>query len=160
MKASSVERALRGLALSLAASVAMLVGVGVQDAHAAHVAWAIRTVAEPSTFSTNDQLKCEQGKGKCDRYQFEAANVGSEASSAGVTLTIKLPAGITTHEESVVSGESPEGMLWQCTPGAGISVLTCTFSEAVPIGGYLPFIDVRVNSPASGLKVPLSAEFT
>jgi hypothetical protein len=128
-----------------------------QDARAANAAWAIRAVSEPSAFSPTDQVPCEEQN--CGRYQLLVANVGSEASTGGVTLTVTLPEGITTHREQVESGESSEGSFWSCTNGAGISVLTCTFPEGVTSGGYLPFLDITVNPPSPTLAGPVTAVF-
>jgi len=132
--------------------------IGAGDAKAASVAWAVRAVAEPSTFSPVDQRSCEL-QSKCDRYQVLVSNLGDAASSGPVTLTITLPPGITTHE-SPESGISPEGTEWSCTSGAGISVVTCMFPESVASLGYVPSLDVRITPPGTGLSGPAVADLT
>jgi hypothetical protein len=109
-------------------------------------AWAIRSLAEPTAFSPNDQIPCEE-RSDCERYQLLVANIGAGGSSGPVDLTVRLPEGITTHRGGVEAGESSGGSTWSCTHGAGISKLICTFPENVPAGGYLPFLDIQVNAP-------------
>lgn len=129
------------------------------SAQAASVSWGLRTVAEPSTFSTSDQSECELHE-KCDRYQILVTNLGDAASTGPITLTINLPAGITTHENPE-SGEGAEGAFWECNPkGEGNSTVTCTLEESIPSLGYLPFLDVRVTPPTASTPTPADAEFT
>jgi hypothetical protein len=145
-----------------AASV-VLIGAGASlsaaPAQAATPSWSLRAVAQPSAFSSADVVPCEEPIHKCDRYQVLVSNLGDRASEGPVTVTVQLPTGITTHEVPV-SGEGVEGFFWECTPGAGNSVVICTSEETVPSLGYLPFLTIRTTPPAAGAVGPALAEFT
>ncbi len=140
---------------SLAVSLCACAGA----AMAGTVGWSLRDVAVPSVFSANDALPCRETEAvrKCDTYQLLVANVGDEASSGTITVTDKLPAGITTLE-TPLSGEGPEGGIWSCTEGSGKSTVTCTLGEAVAAGGYAPFLSMRVSAPGAGMSGMLHSE--
>lgn len=59
-------------------------------------------------------------------------NVGGAPSSGAVTVTVTLPAGITTYETPEgaeflqVEGPGVRNEGWTCSKGAGLSVVTCT----------------------------------
>jgi hypothetical protein len=157
----------RARSLLLALGLAALVGCGSASAASAagEVGWTIGAVSEPSAVSAGDTSVCEtQLNGyhgvTCDRDQLLVTNDGEAEASAGVvTLVDRLPAGITTTS-TPESGEGPEGARWECTEGAGTTVVTCTFAEPVPRGGYAPPLDILVSSPTSGMSGTLHNEIT
>jgi len=67
-----------------------------------------------------------------DEYEVQVENIGDSTSSGVVTVTDKLPPGVTTTAKSVPqifypsggAGISEEG--FECSPGAGLSEVTCT----------------------------------
>jgi uncharacterized repeat protein (TIGR01451 family) len=67
-----------------------------------------------------------------DEYEVQVENIGDSVSSGVVTVTDKLPPGVTTTAKSVPeilypnegAGISEEG--FECSPGAGLSEVTCT----------------------------------
>jgi hypothetical protein len=138
------------------ASFSVSLGVCAGAALAGTVGWSLRAVAEPSVFSANDALVCQSNE-KCDTYQLLVTNVGDEASSGTITVTDKLPPGITTLE-TPWSGQGPEGGLWSCTEGAGNSTVTCTFPEPVAVGGYAPYLRMVVSAPPAGVSGMLHNE--
>ena len=138
----------RRLALIVAATCGLIIGA-THEAKAANVAWTIDAVSEPSTFSPTDTARCEEHV--CGRYQLLIENAGSETAGGPVTLTVKLPEGITTERGQVESGESSEGGIWTCTTGVGVSTLNCSFPEGAPSGGYLPNLEIVVTPPSGTL---------
>ncbi len=132
---------------------ALILAFGVSSASAAGtVAWTIRGVPEPTRFSANDATRCEKSHENCDRYQLLTANVSDVPSSGTITVTDKLPPGITTAK----SPESSEEW-WSCTEGRGNTEVTCTSEHPVAAGQFAPEITVYVTAPAtsaagSGLK--------
>jgi uncharacterized repeat protein (TIGR01451 family) len=105
----------------------------------AGVAWSIHTVAQPTNFQMKDTN---------DQYSITVANNGSADSSGPVTVTDMLPNGITTSGEP----EPSLGGEWECTPGSGNSVVTCTSTATVHALSRAPaiFIPVQVAAGASG----------
>jgi hypothetical protein len=148
--------------LALVLGILASLSIATAAAEAAGPTWSLRTVAEPSAFSPADLARCDDphpASQICDRYQVLVTNVGDAPSVGPVTVTAHLPIGITTVE-TPESGEGVEGFSWECTPGAGNSVVTCTSEEAIPSFGYLPFLTIRVNPPTAGVVGPLQSEFT
>ena len=90
-----------------------------------------------------------------DEYLLTVENVGDVSSTGTVTLTDELPAGVTTfgspHDE-IQSSE--EGVSWECSEGAGQSVVTCTLSDPVQGQEYPKIVGVPVHVEA-GASSPL-----
>jgi hypothetical protein len=112
----------------LAVAVAAVLFAGASPALAAAApapAWAVRSVALPTNFSTEDTELCEE-KDHCDSYVVTAVNVGTVASSGVIVLTDTLPAGVEVvgvahagEHEPGLEGKTPascepEGMLVTC----------------------------------------------
>ena len=83
------------------------------------VAWSLQSVAAPTNLkSTNIN----------DQYTLLLTNAGSQDSSGTITLSVTLPAGITTSGTPTSKNE-----YWECTPtGAGQTVVSCTSAKSVP----------------------------
>ena len=144
------------------AMLATLLGAS-SAAGAGTVGWTVRAVPDPTQFSPSDSAVCASEE-KCDRYQLLVMNAGDVASSGTVTLTDKLPGGITTlstpasgEDTGALSGEG-EAVQWQCTPGAGNSTVTCTLEGSVPAGAYAPFLEIVVSAPSAGMSGSLRNE--
>ena len=84
-------------------------------------AWHVTSVAQPTNFTEADLS---------DEYLFLLDNVGQAPSAGTVTLTDHLPPGVTTSSTPEVTRTG--GTDWSCSPGAGQSVFTCTFTTPVP----------------------------
>ncbi len=128
-------------------------------------AFSIHALPEPSSFSAGDAAACAEQE-KCDRYQVVVLNVGDAESSGPITLTDTLPAGITFREVTEfysyrgINGDE-YGAPWECSASEnsqGRWVVTCSFSESVPVGSYTPNLDMMVNAPGVGVSGPLRNE--
>jgi hypothetical protein len=112
--------------LALPVLVLAIVAVGASSASAAGtVAWALRGIPQPTRFAPSDDVRCEQDRDHCDRYQLLPMNVGNVDSSGTITIKDKLPPGLTTAKE-------PENIenLWACSEGSrGSTEVTCTYEE-------------------------------
>jgi hypothetical protein len=88
-----------------------------------------------------------------------ATNVGGQASSGTVTMTIgPLPAGITTAGTG--TGGSPSNS-WSCTPGGGHTTVTCTLAASVFAGTVAAPVTLPVvvgPGAASTSTVPVEVE--
>jgi hypothetical protein len=134
------------------------------------VAWAIHDVAEPSSFNASDAPLCAGVEHKCDRYQLVIQNTGDRRSHGPITVTDRLPAGITasTVPSFQQSGQfgSPTRPRWQCLRTEGGAVLTCKAPESegevesIAAGHYAPFIDVIVSAPTAGMSGVLRNDVT
>lgn len=135
------------------AVVGVLGSLGISSiAVADTVAWTVRGVPEPTYFSPNDAARCEKHVGECDRYQLLPMNVSNVASSETITVTDKLPPGISTTR-------TPEGQgVWNCTNGAGNTEVTCTTEEPVAEGQAAYPITVFVTAPSVSALSPLKNE--
>jgi uncharacterized repeat protein (TIGR01451 family) len=100
-------------------AAALVLGTARASAATPGVEWSINSVAQPTNFQMTDTN---------DQYTIVLTNVGSSDSSGTVTLTDTLPEGITT---SATPSQRENGGEWECTPGAGNSVVTCTTSATV-----------------------------
>jgi hypothetical protein len=112
----------------------------------ATVAWSIRAIAEPTQFSPNSAVKCEKEAIECERYELLPMNIGNSEANEPITVTDKLPPGLTTAQAPESKGE-----VWVCPGvGAGSTEVTCTYNEG-PInrGAPAPPIIVYVTSPLS-----------
>src|SRR4029077_17739288 len=87
--------------------------------------WTIRSVAQPTSFSTASNASCEQlGGTACDSYTLIVTNVGGGPTPAGVPVTISdtLPAGvhpvsITGQDVTTEAGLSCSTIPLQCGGG-------------------------------------------
>ncbi len=59
--------------------------------------WSIRSLAQPTDFSSVNDARCETGAGGaqvCDSYSLVVTNVGSAEAAPGTTITDTLPLGV------------------------------------------------------------------
>ncbi len=110
-------------------------------------------------------------------YWFDVVNVGDTATSGTMTLTMKLPAGLTRSlvtRAGFDGTESGNGFVeWSCPGNPGDSTIVCTRSTPIPRHAFSVglLIRVNVNVPAGtvgtrfasakveggGAEIPLSA---
>jgi hypothetical protein len=100
--------------------------------------WKVTTVPSPSTFFANEGrhlTECAAHKvDQCDTYAILLENVGGATSEGNVTVSLKLPPGVTLAPEGIV-GESFESLSPCSEPSQGEAV--CTFEQSVPRAGFL-----------------------
>ncbi|HEY2142384.1 MAG TPA: hypothetical protein VGG98_10040 [Solirubrobacteraceae bacterium] len=127
LMASKCRGGLGSRGASIAVSTGMfLLLVPVVAQAASSVIWDIHPVAAPSNFQLLTG-SCEGTAVTCeDHYTLVLVNVGSQESSGQATITDTLPPGLTTSSKPEVRGGG-----WECTPGVGNSVVTCTSSAGV-----------------------------
>jgi hypothetical protein len=104
-------------------------------------AWMLESFSSPTHLSQNETTECLEHSGSpevfCDSYKVTARNAGSEPTSAPVTLTDSLPAGITVKEVQFFSGSTNDlenHAQEDCADGshaAPSETVTCTFSGVV-----------------------------
>jgi hypothetical protein len=116
----------RQVTIRLIAVLAMAIfdGAAPSDAVATGVpgvAWDVAFVAQP----TNLPLTRYHFNEPRDQYVLALTNTGKQASTGPTALTITLPAGITLARPVSSPG-------WECPSGEGSTVLTCSYSSAIP----------------------------
>jgi hypothetical protein len=118
------------------------------NATARSAGWSVTAVPEPSSFSPVGTVQ--------DRYQLLVLNTGERASKGPVTVTDTLPPGITTLKTPKINvgPNEPEG--WNCSEGAGQTIVTCQLSpreehgeviESILPAHYGATIGIFVSSP-------------
>jgi hypothetical protein len=108
---------------------------GASSAYAASPRWAFTSVAAPRSFAPSDSSAHDQ-------FLLEAINMGGTKAEGAVTITDKLPTGLTA-----VSIEG-EGAANTCT----LTSLTCVFTEGPqPMGrlAVVVHVDVQPGAPLS-----------
>jgi hypothetical protein len=129
-----------GLILALALSA---FGVAPAFAEEAHPGWEVATPGVyPSIVAPNSTAN----------IMFAVYNIGAQASSGAITVTDKLPPGLTAIEAGFFGREKragySEGAMWKCSLG---SVVTCVNTSNLPAmqSGDSQFLIVRVQSSGS-----------
>jgi hypothetical protein len=98
------------------------------------VAWSVRGVAQPSQFTP----------AAGNQYQLLVLNTGDATASPGVTVTDRLPSGLTMT--GFDSREGGAGAKWACVE-IGASLVTCTLAEALAAGSYAPSLAIELPAP-------------
>lgn len=122
-----------GRAVRVLACAVLVTLAGASSAYAAGPRWAFTSVAAPRSFAPSDS----SGR---DQLLLEAINVGGAKAEGAVTITDKLPTGLTA-----VSIEG-EGAASTCT----LASLTCVFTEGPqPVGrlAVVVHVDVQPSAP-------------
>jgi hypothetical protein len=90
-----------------------------------------------------------------DEYALEVENIGESASSGAITVTDKLPPGVTTTAtvvSRITNGQGVEpGVV--CSSGAGLSEVTCTGEPLVRTGPSVSYNDAGASSGQSILRI-------
>jgi hypothetical protein len=143
----------------LLAAMSLLSFVSASPAMAT-VGWSVRSIAEPTHFSANDEAKCNGGPGICDMYQLVVRNVGDETSNGPITVTDTLP--LPPAGPPAAPGSTPgstefgaEG--WKCTSEVvgGRPTVTCTseHEQQVAPEAYTP----NEAEQATSFSIPVLA---
>jgi hypothetical protein len=119
----------RNGALAAAAIAAWLLSATPALAGAGPV-WSIQSAAVPTIMHTNES-KSPKGPTN-DEYDLNIENIGDTRSSGEVTVTDKLPSGVVTTKTPVTEVSNSEPDDFVCSPGAGLSEVTCTGTPATP----------------------------
>jgi hypothetical protein len=97
-----------------------------------------------------------------DEYDVQVENVGASASSGAITVTDKLPPGVTTTATSVprIKGEPAPGFV--CTPGAGLSEVTCVGEPSIVSGSAASYNDSNISDGLGVVEIliPVSVSAT
>lgn len=99
--------------------------------------WAIRSLAQPTNFSSEDNLRCEEF-GPCDSYSVIVTNVGAAPSTSPITIRDTLPSGLVVHNVTGLELKRSEGV------GCTSEPLECTYAEPVAPGDSIQ-ITIRVT---------------
>jgi len=84
------------------------------------------------------------------QYWVDLANVGGTSTSGPVTVTVKLPSGITrlearTNFDYVYSDTEPGALDWKCPGSVGQTTITCTTTESILRHTQNRQLVIRVN---------------
>jgi hypothetical protein len=121
--------------------------------------WMIRTVTEPTEFSSSENAGCEArptgtppGSAPCNSYRIVVTNSGSAATNGAVTILDTVSPSLTpvfVEGEEQQAGSQAEPM--SCTT----SPIRCTYGNAVPPGGTL-IVTINVLTPGAGTGTAIS----
>jgi hypothetical protein len=155
-----------GAALLAAMAASASLGAGPARAGAAVAApgWAVKVVAMPTEFSSQDNGECESEE-RCDRYAITVTNVGAVASSGPVVVTDTLPSGnVEFHAyraRDLTSGQAiscaQAGALVECAdneavqPDASILLEVWVLTEAGPEAPLEDRAEARGGGAASAV---------
>jgi hypothetical protein len=112
-------------------------------------AWFVQGVAQPSSFSSADDARCEAQdglSGSCDHYIVVPVNSGAYQSEGALTLRDELPAGVTTIGEP--RGQD-EIMKWRCSTSVPIA------REVVECDAEFSGVGVPALTPAAEVDIPV-----
>jgi hypothetical protein len=143
------RRAILVLALLMLLPAAL--GMRVPDALAAPASggpgWSLRTVAQPTYFSSSSDTECERHPRSrlCDNYKLIVTNVGSASTTGSAVITDALPPGFTPVE---IEGEDlgTKGPL-ACTT----TPLKCSTGPVPP--GDILIVSINVTVPGNAPAV-------
>jgi hypothetical protein len=97
-----------------------------------------------------------------DEYDVQIENIGASASSGMITITDKLPPGVTTTATAVpeINGLRTEG--FACTSGAGLSEVTCTGEPVIVAGPAASYNNYLVSAGVGIVEIliPVSVSAT
>ncbi len=143
--------------LLAAACVLLMVCVAPAVASSTGPGWTVRSLGEPTDFSSAENAECQAKEHECARYVLLVTNASAHASSAPVTIADTLPAGVTVAsvpspfagklvEPNETGGEETPGFSCTTTP------LRCEYAPSVPAGAMLVVrIDVEVSASSGTL---------
>jgi hypothetical protein len=145
-------------AVGLACAAAVAVGLPASVAHAAAagVAWDVRSLAQPTSFSPADNVPCESER-NCDQYTVIVTNVGSAEAAAGGREgeTLTCAAGVWENEPSFqyrwfrggVELESETESTYTLTPADRGKPIQCEVLAANGGGGAMAITRPVVAAP-------------
>ena len=125
-------------------------------------AWEVSSVAQPTNFSVEDNVKCAiSGESLCDQYLVTLTNVGGGPASGGtpnrpVTIVDTLPSGlkvVTGRGRGVRGynvGKPNEQMDCGTATTMGVTTVTCSYGGTVePDATLAVFVEVEVEATTS-----------
>jgi hypothetical protein len=132
----------------IAAGLPSLVGAPAGLAASAAPALAIRSLAQPTDFSSADDRRCEATK-ECDSYSLTVTNTGSEPMSEApetpLVITDTLPPGLVVR--SIEGRDLDRSKAEDEVPCFSSPQLHCEYGKPIPPGDVLQVtIKVSVNS--------------
>jgi hypothetical protein len=149
----------RSIPTLLVGAIAILLGAGPCPATAATPGpvWAVKSVALPTNFSTEDNALCETEE-DCDAYVVSATNVGTRAASGTITVRDVAPGGLKViryvNADEHEPGSSAKDELG-CTAGGG--EVSCAYEGEVPPEGVIEFrVDVVAEEAAVNVGTVLN----
>ena len=135
------------LTLTAALLAAASLGPASASAAADAPAWAIRSLAQPTNFSSAANGACEASPGGqvCDSYTLLMTNVGGLSASTPVTISDRLPAGLSAAK--IEGDDLANGAALVCSQ----IPLQCVDESAMSAGDTLRVtIDVLVEAGLTG----------
>ncbi len=147
------------VAVALVVAVAAALSTSAAPALAT-VGWNLRSFAVPTHFYASDKAKCENNvEEECDRYQILLQNTGSTPSSGILTLSDKLPNGITTLGAAAPVRSNPDEKSWGCPEAFKVvKEVKCYLNYTIAPGAYAAALEIRVSAPAEGVDGTLRNE--
>ncbi|HEY5045926.1 MAG TPA: hypothetical protein VII53_08730 [Solirubrobacteraceae bacterium] len=88
-----------------------------------------------------------------DEYDVQVENIGGSASSGMITVTDKLPPGVTTTAASLPTLTLPNGEIepgFVCTSGAGLSEVTCKGEPVIVAAPTASYNNNNAADPGAG----------
>ncbi len=156
-RARGVSRAFTGTMMATLAAAGVFVCAAPAFAATAAPGWTIKSVPEPSNFSSSHDAACEEfpetvpGESltnPCDSYRVIARNVGSLPSAEPIVIKDTLPAGVKVVFAAIQAPQT--GGSLQSFAECGLAPVTCEYSSPVPPGGELVMtINVEASSSAT-----------
>jgi hypothetical protein len=144
----------------LAVAIASLVAPPSALAASAGPALAIKSIPQPTSFSTATTKGCEETGGyRCDLYLVTVTNVGAEPTTGSIVVRDTLPAGVTLYGradgKNIAAGNEDFN---ECTEPA-LSTIQCVY-EGVPLtpGGVLAITIDVVDTGGGAAAVTNRAE--
>jgi hypothetical protein len=124
---------------------------GVMFAGALHGVSAARMTADGASLSGGSHTVTVAAATN-DEYVLHFENIGDTASSLEtITVTDKLPPGVTTTETPVRVGQDlNQKAPFTCSSGAGLSAITCTGAESIPAGASESYNNHLVTETGRG----------
>ena len=120
--------------------------------------WSIQSTALPTIMHSSESLGTGTHIKTNDEYSLHIEDIGDIASSGQVTITDKLPVGVTatkapiTEVDDASGGEAGDDFV--CSLGSGNTEVTCRGSSSIPAGVTRSY-NTLVNPPVSILAIAI-----
>jgi hypothetical protein len=123
--------------------------------------WALKSVALPANFTTEDDARCEtetpvqEGSALCDSYVVTVTNVGAGKSSGPVKIVDTLPTGVVAEQDEYAEAHEPgtssvNEVSCPNLHGLEATTFTCVYEGEVPPEGVLEYrVNVVVHEAAA-----------
>jgi hypothetical protein len=136
--------------LTLLAATCALGLVGVSPAAAAPI-WNLDLHHNETNFTPGDAEATPE-------YWFDVSNIGNNASSGQITVTIDLPTGLSRDSVRLDNTTGGNAVAWSCPGSPGDQVVVCTATDSVPAHGLNRSLVLTVDvAPNAGPDVVTTA---